>query len=831
MRTCLHILLLILLVSSPALNKCCAQDIRLSDKITIDPIKEKIRNAVKDRSVVLLGEPTHGEGNVISYKTEIVRYLHDSLNFNIIAFESGIYDLYYAQELIRKNPTTSSNLFLNNSLFPIWTSAEQFQLLLNYIEASKSKLIVAGFDCQLSGKYSELYLTDSIQAFISRYHPTATINKDILAEVVSYFSDNYSFPDDVDHTKFLTAINYVIRNLGEIAGDRHLTTNEATLCAVYLQAARNLKGLAFDYIQKKGKLLDATTFKASDSNIRDSLMAESLLTLMRIYPGQKIICWGGGTHFINDTRAIANKELRPYRSMGMRLKTTLGAEKVLNITFISPGGSYGLVNEEKKRVPAPLQNSLEQKLSADSSVRYIDLHSTEYENRRFISSALEYQPLEADWSKVFDGFVYLRAYEPMKYVYANTTKDSAAVNPPIDAIAQDKTLSASLDIAAGRVIDAESKEPLSFATVHLRNNSAGTVCNNKGEFKLTQPLYPGDSLVITAIGYKSAIIRAVSPQVGVIALLRQSQTLDSATVTAKRPDALSIIKGAVAHYDLNYGQSAYSQYAYINSRNLNNSLVFTDADYTADVYYIDMATVPKASFREKNINRFDSALVEKIGIFNNLPYNVTNFDIIRNGLFLTGSRYRGYTYTLIKSYNDSLFGPIYILHFEANKKGAKFTGDFFAGSMAGELVIRKQDYAVISLNYQLVRKIDKIRKWAAKYYSQKSDKAAFWNKVPENEKVTFFCRYSKNEESGKYFLSYANEVFAEKGLLQNDKEPLDLISDLTFFDLGKISPIADPTKLPFSSFKRWVDAKYDHIFWENFKFPMLNRYDDHNSNK
>ena len=64
------------------------------DSISLGPIKDNIRNAVKDKMVVLLGEPTHGEGNVISYKTEIVRFLHDSLNFNIISFESGLYDLY-----------------------------------------------------------------------------------------------------------------------------------------------------------------------------------------------------------------------------------------------------------------------------------------------------------------------------------------------------------------------------------------------------------------------------------------------------------------------------------------------------------------------------------------------------------------------------------------------------------------------------------------------------------------------------------------------------------------------------------------------------------------
>ena len=50
--------------------------------------------------VVMLGEPSHGEGNVFEAKIRPMRFLQQRLGFTTVAFESGFYDLHRAQQAL-----------------------------------------------------------------------------------------------------------------------------------------------------------------------------------------------------------------------------------------------------------------------------------------------------------------------------------------------------------------------------------------------------------------------------------------------------------------------------------------------------------------------------------------------------------------------------------------------------------------------------------------------------------------------------------------------------------------------------------------------------------
>ena len=94
-------------------------------------LKEELKNV----QVVMLGEKTHFDGNVFEVKTEIIKYLHQELGFNTIAFESGIYDVWKAQNSINNGGAT--NVALNKSLFSIWSKKKSFAVLLTFLTQIK----------------------------------------------------------------------------------------------------------------------------------------------------------------------------------------------------------------------------------------------------------------------------------------------------------------------------------------------------------------------------------------------------------------------------------------------------------------------------------------------------------------------------------------------------------------------------------------------------------------------------------------------------------------------------------------------------------------------
>src|SRR6476469_2576305 len=61
---------------------------------------EFLKAEIGPARVVMLGEPTHGEGNVFEAKIRLLRFLRERMGFTTVAFESGFYDLHKAQQAL-----------------------------------------------------------------------------------------------------------------------------------------------------------------------------------------------------------------------------------------------------------------------------------------------------------------------------------------------------------------------------------------------------------------------------------------------------------------------------------------------------------------------------------------------------------------------------------------------------------------------------------------------------------------------------------------------------------------------------------------------------------
>ncbi|GAB2709890.1 hypothetical protein GCM10011495_27520 [Hymenobacter frigidus] len=253
---------------------------------------EFLAREIGSARVVMLGEPSHGEGNVFEAKIRLMRFLQQRMGFTTVAFESGFYDLHKAQQELEAGKSTQEALV--NSVFPIWTGAQEFQAVLPLI--GKGKLRVAGFDPQLTGEYSG-DLVDELQAFLAVEKGDMALNYDYLDEVISFMGEHHTFLPTAKLADFEQELGKAARLTDKAAaGSAPKRRAEA---AFWQQCLRSLLAQARNYAINDPGGKSETEFKAKDSNPRDAGMADNLLWYLKQHPQEKVICWAALPHLAN----------------------------------------------------------------------------------------------------------------------------------------------------------------------------------------------------------------------------------------------------------------------------------------------------------------------------------------------------------------------------------------------------------------------------------------------------------------------------------------------------------------------------------------------------
>ncbi|KIV53164.1 erythromycin esterase, partial [Aneurinibacillus migulanus] len=122
-----------------------------------------LKPLLKDKTVVSLGENFHRVAEYSSVKTRLIKYLHEELGFDVIAFESGLGD---SAAIYENADSLTAKQMMGGSIFPIWHSKETLELF-DYIKQQRKTnkpLYLAGYDMQ----FTSGYLTQFIAAWISK---------------------------------------------------------------------------------------------------------------------------------------------------------------------------------------------------------------------------------------------------------------------------------------------------------------------------------------------------------------------------------------------------------------------------------------------------------------------------------------------------------------------------------------------------------------------------------------------------------------------------------------------------------------------------------------
>lgn len=784
LRINVSVLIFLLLLSN--INYCEAQI----------NITETFKSELKYAQIILLGEPTHGEGNVFEYKTELIRYLHDTLRFDIIAFESGFYDVHHAQIQIEENPQVEAREYIRRAIFPIWVNSLEFQPFLKYFDKNKNDLKIAGFDNQLTGKYSRETLLKIIQEELPS-NTTKDINFILLRNAFAHFEENYDFPPNILYKDLDIEISNLIK-----AVERSINFSNDKNWMLF--ALNNIRVLARDYSNKKDIEINESTWKASYSNTRDSMMAQNIIKLTKLYPNKKIICWGASTHFMGDPKETADTSLYDYKPAGLYLRKHF-KEKLKSIAFISSDGEYGSFGNTKTleiKDTSSIEHIIKQVQLDNKKDSSLVLKNTAWADQSFTSSCLENNALKAKWSAIFDILIYLPKYTTSNFVGLNNDQE----------ITKKKNPSNTIEVT---FLELANDKRVANVQFKITTNGKEYTSNMQGVIDFDKSLL-SKTIELQSTEYETIVI-LLNNKNNTVYLKKKKYTLATVEVIAKRINVRKIIKKVEDNLSINYSTKEFKQQFLQKIFITNYDTVVFDIDGIVDAYPLTENT-PIAKNMDYKAVRYNKMTQHKdIG---KLKYSVYRFyncsGIYLQPLFnLKKNLNRNYHFKLKKVKNDTNWGVIYVIDFNQKWMNNKLTDTWLFLKHTGTIYVRGKDWAIIKAEHTYLQDLDKLNKWNKKYGGKKSKVGnhLFWSNNEINSKIIHATEnYFYDITTAKYYIKSSIRTEHTTGTFPNQE--YDVTRKVAFSTLS--SPdIINKQNCDFKKFNYYItNAEDDISFWK-----------------
>ena len=807
---------------------------------------EFLKAEIGPARVVMLGEPSHGEGNVFEAKIRLLRFLREQMGFTTVAFESGFYDLHKAQQELETG--RSAQEALGNSVFPIWTGIQEFQAVLPLV--GKAGLRVAGFDPQLSGEYSG-DMMDELQAFLVSEKGATLVNYDYLDEVISFMGEHFTF---LPTTK-LADFEKELAKAGRLV-DKAATSparQRRAEAAFWQQNLRSLLAQARDYDQNDPGAKDEKTFKAVDSNPRDAQMADNLLWYLQQHPQEKVVCWGALPHFANKVEVLDNAETQQYRPMGRSVKAALGADQVYILGTLSGGGTHQFSTLPLKSVPTPAAGTLEAELLAQPAEYAFVSLKHDAAGRTLTTYAFDYTPLTGPWSEVVDGFLFLRKVNPPHEELAGGGLRSA----PADSGGVARTAPSALNPATrpqrvrtgvpaaagtatrGVVLDKKTGRPVPYASVSVPGQGVGTVADGAGRFVLPDA-GPG-AVQISSVGYSTV---SVKPDAGgvplTVRLVPAAYELQGVQVRGESLDPRKIMKKVLAALPTNYEQQDYVAEVYTHRRLSNFDTLRYEVEYVSQVFepaghrdfnggFLMMGPMEQHRLREARV----LAQPKKTVHYRDLMVSGQGFlsaaaDPVRISPLFKKGRWRKYVLHL-DSVQQVGTEAIYVIRFAVKHATHRSTGSSLTANYSGRFYVQQRDYAVV--RYEALWQTDTVtyNAVAHKYMGRHNRIAASYNTLYTDSRTDHTVCYTRSG-NGHYHVasSIAQGVKAGRVLGQAPFHHQTLCEEY-FTELPvttlplPLNPKLDPRIAESEIFQLLHSDDYHPAYWQTYQRPSAGK--------
>ena len=360
-----------------------------------------IKEIVKDKSIVVLGEQMHFDITSTTARIGLLRKLHEC-GFTTLVFEMApMLSGYAFGRLPSGDMLTSEDLLFST---PWIMHRESIAPILEMLDSGYFKFF--GMDCDIP--YSDIFIAKQI---LDEYSQTDDLGipwtrlHTLWGQLQNHSHDPESITPE-EQFEYISILNQ-IRNRVDCLIDQYGMTTDFSAIKQWL---RNMDRNFFDFSSRLKYRVFGGLLGSMRVQIRDNAMAENVLWYKKHFPDEKLIIWCANLYAAKDVSQIMDCALNDYyhNLLTENLYHELGNE-VYSIAITS-------LNRSDLQQPGELEQQIAH-FTSDAPYAFINCERLRWLDG-YRTAVFEFPEVgkrkNGHWLNIFDGIYYIRDIECMQ---------------------------------------------------------------------------------------------------------------------------------------------------------------------------------------------------------------------------------------------------------------------------------------------------------------------------------------------------------------------------------------------------------------------------------